>query len=151
MSYKLLYNILSLVFVIIDISLIYIAHRESDCREKKWYAIIFGSIGPRTDVPTMTKRELLRSARTFLIWTLHSILCFFVIMACVTHYYGDQEPPILIVAILCFVFPILTLICLCSSVYLFLRGIFRRVAYDRFLAESLECFDRDEVEYGDLL
>jgi drug/metabolite transporter (DMT)-like permease len=135
MSYKL---IIAVILAILELLLIYIANRQSDFQEKKWFAIIFGSFGPRTDVPMMTKQELFRSARIFLIWTFHCIFCISLIVAGVSYFYGEQDPPMLIMAILCFILPLLTLIFLCSSVYLFLRGFFRRAVYEHALVEFLE-------------
>ena len=122
---------------------IYFSRRNPDLN---WPKVLFIPIGPRTDVAYMNKKELFKSAISFLLWGIH-----FTVLIVVASYlifgvfYKNSEPHMVLVAIVCFVLPIACGIFYFSSAYLLIRGVFRRrdyvpksEYYDKFILPSID-------------
>jgi len=96
------------------------------------YALWFLAVGPRTDVPHMTRRELLESAGSFVTWTLLTVIALQLVLLS-----SPQNASLWLQGLL-FGLALLLLMGAFGALYMLLRGLLRRRAYlsrDRFSAE----------------
>jgi len=128
------YHGLSLLGALIELWLSWNACRKR--RPGRWSMILMSPAGPRTDTAFMTRPQLLRSARGFLLWALHSAVVLCMLLSVFAVFYFPSDPPPLLMAFAFFILPVLTIIFLASAVWLFAHWLFRRTTYE----EDLELF-----------
>jgi hypothetical protein len=116
---------LALVEVLYWIS-VYYARKYPD---KRWPYIFIMHLGPRTDVKYMSRKDLFKSSLTFIIYAIHLTIFFYLSVYFIYLSYGDKEPPLTVMAIVCFAFPVLGGMCYLGSLYLFIRGLLRSENY----------------------
>lgn len=96
------------------------------------YALWYLALGPRTDVPDMTRRELFESAASFVTWTLLAVVALEIVLLASPH---DAPPWVQGIA---FGLALLLLMGAFGAVYMLLRGLLRRrahLSHERFSAE----------------
>ena len=96
------------------------------------YALWYLALGPRTDVPDMTRRELFESAASFVTWTLGAVVALELLLLA-----SPQDAPTWVQGV-AFGLSLLLLMGAFGAVYMLLRGLLRRRAHlsrERFSAE----------------
>ena len=107
---------------------------------------LFEPRGPRTDTRYMTRDELFRSGRSFLIGATALIVVLAAVLTLLLPFPRLESAPVILVGIawgLC----LLTVGLLCGGLYLLVRGLFRSRNYDPFsvyLRDTLEQEDEEQ-------
>lgn len=138
LSLKLIFAAM-LLLILAVIGLSELAERYSGVRK------LFEPRGPRTDVRYMTKAELFRSGRSFLVGGAALAIVLMALMKLTSLLANPRSEQPFLMGVF-FLLVIFECVLLFAGAYLLFRGLFRRRSYDPhlvFLMDSLKDADRD--------
>jgi hypothetical protein len=129
MSAECVYILLSVLLAIIDLLLKWIVINSEKTSQNRFVKLLYLDFGPQTDIAFMTRKELFRASLKLFIWSLHFSVITFLSAGIIFMLYMPAEPPIALIAVCCFILPMLIFIFLASAICLFVRALFRKSSY----------------------